>query len=900
MDRVFGEFTAPIVAAFGELMEKSIYKYVLTHTYRDQIYLLILTVVNLPFIYVSLEIPKIIVNEAIGGQGAPYSLFGFDLDQVSYLMALCFAFLAVIGLNGGIKYVVNVYSGIVGERMLMRFRYELYSRILRFPLPHFKRTSQGEIIPMITSETEPLGGFIGESFTLPAFQGGLLLTYLFFIFQQDLFLGLAAIALYPPQLWLIPKLQRKVNELAKRRVREVRGLADRVGESISGINEIHAHDTSRMERAEISHRLGSIYVIRAELFKRKFFIKFLNNFLAQLTPFFFYSIGGYFVIRGDLSLGALVAVLAAYKDISPPWKELLKYYQTKEDIRVKYEQVIEQFDPENMFAESLQKPPEEVTPLVGELMANNVVYSEDGSLKPVDGVNFTAKLSERISTVGATGSGKDELSRLLARLLMPTSGRISIDGENIATLPEGILGRRQAYVGAGSHIFTGTVIDNLLYGLKHSPGELTDEEQIDAEERERRMKIARITANSLDERYADWVDYGAVGAADRETLYERVNEVLEVADLEKDVYQFGLTSRPDERVHEQLAEHILSARAKMQDALEAAGQSKLVERFDSHAYNRSLSIAENILFGAPLKSEFDAERLAENPLIIELLRDDDLYDAFCLMGRRVAEIMLELFADAPPGDPLFEQFSFISAEALAEFRARIGRTSNDDDPAHWREDDRLDFLSLPFKLIAARHRLGLISDELQSRILDVRRQLRERLGDENDSIRFLDENQVNPAITLQDNILFGTVVYGQANAKDRLSVVLGGVVKEAGLRDDIMKIGLTYHVGSAGARLSVVQKQKLALARCLLKHPDVLIVNEALSAIDPNSQEKLVRSVLEFQQGRGVIWVLERPELSYLFDRTLVLHGGTIVSDGTFDDLKENSQWFQQVLPQQG
>lgn len=880
-------------------MEKSIYKYVLTHTYKDQVLLLVLTVVNLPFIYISLEIPKIIVNQAIGGQGAPHSVLGFEMDQITYLMTLCFAFLAVIGLNGGIKYAVNVYSGIVGERMLTRFRYELYSRILRFPLPHFKRTSQGEIIPMITSETEPLGGFIGESFTLPAFQGGLLVTYLFFIFQQDLLLGLAAIALYPPQLWLIPRLQRKVNELAKQRVREVRGLADRVGESISGVNEIHAHDTSRLEKAEISHRLGTIYVIRAELFKRKFFIKFLNNFLAQLTPFFFYSIGGYFVIRGDLSLGALVAVLAAYKDISPPWKELLKYYQTKEDVRVKYEQVIEQFDPENMFAEELQEPPAEVRPLDGTLQASNVVYSEDGTIKPVDGVNFTVGVNDKVSTVGATGSGKDELSRLLARLLMPTAGRISLGGENIATVPEGVLGRRQAYVGAGAHIFTGTIADNLLYGLKHEPGESPppadgDEAKLLAE----RLKIARITDNSTDSRDADWVDYAAAGVDGPDGMFAHVTQVLAVTDLDRDVYQFGLSSKPDEAVRQHLAEHILAARERMRKALEDSGQSQLVERFDSGAFNRSLTIAENILFGAPLKPEFEAERLADNPLIIELLVENGLYDDFCRIGRRTAEIMLELFADAPPGDPLFEQFSFISSEALAEFKSQIPRTV-DPDPDNWREEDRASFLTLPFKLIAARHRLGLVTDDLQERVLAVRRQLHERLGAENDSIRFLDAGAVNPAISIQDNILFGTLVYGQANAKDKLSVVLAEVVDDAGIRDDVMKVGLNYHVGSGGARLSVVQKQKLSLARCLMKRPDLLIVNEAMSAIDPNSQERLVRSVLEYQGERGVIWVLERPELAEQFARTLVMHGGAVVGDGTYEDLRSNSPWMKQLLPQQ-
>ena len=878
-------------------MEKSIYKYVLQYTSRDQIYLLALTLINLPFIYISLEIPKIIINEAIGGQGAPYSLFGFDLNQVSYLMILCFAFLSVIALNGGLKYIINVYRGVLGERMLMRFRFTLYSRILRFPLPHFKRTSQGEIIPMITAETEPLGGFIGDAFALPVFQGGLLLTYLFFIFQQDVFLGLAAIALYPPQMWLIPKLQKKVNALAKRRVREVRSLADRVGESIAGINEIHAHDTSRMERAIVSRKLGTIYNIRLELFKRKFFIKFLNNFLAQLTPFFFYSIGGYFVIQGELSLGALVAVLAAYKDISPPWKELLKYYQTKEDIRVKYEQIIEQFQPENMFAEELQHPPAKVEPLSGELVGSNIVYSEDGNIKPVDGASFTIGMNAKVGAVGATGSGKEELSKLIARLIMPTSGRLDLNGENMVNLPEGVLGRRQSFVGTGAHIFTGTVRDNLLYGLKHEPMVEPEYGPEDEAHWDEIVHIAEKTECSVDDPQADWVDYSAAGASSEEELFGRIQEVLEVTALDADVYQFGLNAHFDPEQNDELAGAILDARSRFQVLLEESGESDLVERFDDSAYNESLSVAENILFGAPLTPEFEAENLAENTMIIDLLKEKGLYEDFCRIGRRTAEIMVELFADAPPGDPLFEKFSFVSAEALVEFKAQLTRVASDN-VHEWREDDQAVFRSLPFKLVRARHRLGLITPEIQGKLLKVRQQLRQNLGEENDSVRFLDASAVNPAITVQDNILFGTLVYGRANAKDKLAEMMNGVVDLMGLKETIVRIGLEHHTGSGGARLSIVQKQRLALARCLLKQPDLLIVNEAMSAVDPNAQDVLVKKVLEFQGDRGVIWVVERPELAQMFDQTLVLHGGGIVGQGSFDQLKEQSERLRQLLPQ--
>src|SRR5580765_4711264 len=235
-------------------MERSLFRYVLQHTWRSPVLLLIVTALSFPLIYVNLAIPKEIVNHAIGGKHIPKTLLGFEVTQISYLMALSFLLLALITLNGVIKYWLNVYSGVIGERALRRLRHDLYQQVLRFPLPQFKTMSAGEIIPMIVSETDPVGGFIGESISLPVFQGGLLVTYLVFIFNQDLWLGLAAVALYPPQVYLIPRLQRKINLLSKERVQTARALSDRIGESVAGSAEIRGNDTYHLETAAISDR----------------------------------------------------------------------------------------------------------------------------------------------------------------------------------------------------------------------------------------------------------------------------------------------------------------------------------------------------------------------------------------------------------------------------------------------------------------------------------------------------------------------------------------------------------------------------------------------------------------------------------------------------------------------
>ena len=86
-------------------------------------------------------------------------------------MLLCCAFLLLVLINGAFKYCINTFKGQLGERMLRRFRYQLYQRMLLFPLSYFQRNSSAQIIPMITAECESLGGFIGEAFGTPVFQG---------------------------------------------------------------------------------------------------------------------------------------------------------------------------------------------------------------------------------------------------------------------------------------------------------------------------------------------------------------------------------------------------------------------------------------------------------------------------------------------------------------------------------------------------------------------------------------------------------------------------------------------------------------------------------------------------------------------------------------------------------
>src|SRR6476660_3066546 len=382
-------FPRSLIAAAGDALPSTIYGFILRHSLREQIYLVVVTLLSFPFLYYSLDLPKLIVNRAISGKEFPQPFLGMEFDQIPYLLILCCIFLGLVLINGWFKLHLNVKKGQVGERMLRRLRYQLYERVLRFPLHHFDRTATGQVIAMMTGELEPVGGFIGDAFALPISQGGTLLTIFVFMFVQDPVLGAAAVAFYPLQGYLIPKMQRVIRRLGRERVRKVRGLSDCIAETIAARAEIRANDAAVYQLADISQRLGEIYDIRFEIYNRKFFVKFLNNLIGNLTPFFFFAIGGYFVITGGLSWGALVAVLAAYKELSSPWKELLDFYQNQQDVAIKYEQVVEQFHvPDMLDKRLLLEEPETVEPFRGEVTAANLNVVDSDGIHLLEAINF--------------------------------------------------------------------------------------------------------------------------------------------------------------------------------------------------------------------------------------------------------------------------------------------------------------------------------------------------------------------------------------------------------------------------------------------------------------------------------------------------------------------------------
>ena len=885
---------------WGPDVEKNLYKFIIRFSLRQQIIITILSIASFGPYYYYLSMPKTIINEGISGKHVTYpvDLWGLgmlELDKVGYLLVLCFGFLLLVLVQQAFKYAINVFQGIAGERMLRRLRYDLYAQVLRFPLPTFRKTSQGEIIPMIIAEVEPVGGFIGESFALPIFQGGMLLVIFGFLVIQNPVMAMAAVALYPIQFYIVPKLQRRVRALGKERIKNQRRLSDRIGETVTGVVEIHTHDGSNRMLADFAKRLGISYWIRVEIFQRKFVIKFVNNFIQQLGPFFFYSIGGYFVIKGQMDVGTVIAAVNAHKEMAAPWKELLNHYQTREDVKQKYEQVVSNFEPEGMPpAEDQLVEPAEPMPLNGPIAVSSLTLNDDQGGAVIDSVSLNIPWPARVAVVG--GSGREELLQVLARLQMPTRGKVSINNRPLTELPETVSGRRLAYVGASAHIFNASLGDNLYLGLRNRPVHEREMNEHQRKHFEREIVELKASGNILYDVDTDWTNYKAAGAEKPEELGRCAIAALRNAAFDEDVFQFGMRGTINPKRQPELAERVLQARRAFRSRLADGDIADLVEGWDPQRYNTNATVAENLLFGTARELVFDVDNLASDSFTLGVLEQVGLRERFLRIGYEVASTMVELFADLPPDHEFFQQFSFISSDDLPDYKELLAR-AKPDSLGQLADADRARLMTLPFKLILTRHRLGQIDENDRAAILQARKIFAETLPeDRRGSIAFFDPEHFNASASIVDNILFGRVAYGQAQAQEKIGAVMADVIVQLNLRDPIIEVGLNFDVGISGSRLNAGQRQKLAIARALLKQPDWVMLSESTAPLDPRSHAAVLHNLLEQRKEAGLVWSLQRAGEAEGFDMVVVMAEGRVVGSGKYADLATGNEAFKKLL----
>ncbi|SEA99780.1 cyclic nucleotide-binding domain-containing protein [Rubrimonas cliftonensis] len=820
-------------------MTETLVGYIWRSSKWRQIGVLGVTLLSFPFLYATLELPKRIVNDAISGGDAPREVAGVALSQVELLALLCLLLLVAILGQGLMKMRVNTMKGKLAERLLQDFRRQLIQRVLRFPRPHLRRTSQGEIVSMITGETEPLGGIMGDLIAQPVFQGGMMLTILGFLYLQNPWLGIAAAALIPVQAILIPAMQRRINLLNKQRVAEVRRFAEEIGENAAGACDLRVAGGWTRRLAMADSRLGRLAEIRFQIYERKFFLKFVNNLITQMTPLTFYAFGGWLAIRGDLTIGALVAAVAAHKDLSAPWKELLLWWNQSQEMSMRWRVLVERFEPRGLLPEALfEGRPADHPRLNGAIALENVTVRDAGGGVLLDELSVTLPAGGLIAVASRSEEERRAVAELLTRETTPTAGRVRIGGADLGALHQATIAARVGYAGPGPYVFAGRIGENLTLGLD--------------------------PAGAQD------------GPEARAALLDWWLQLTDAMETTGYLFDTGLDRRFDAAEHPELARRLAALRLLVAERLAAAGLSGAVHRFDPETFNPGLPVGGNLMFAVPTR-DVAQEHLAKDSRFLAALDALGLAAELQELGGDVLAALRSAFGGVGAEHPMFRRLAVDEAffakllGVEAQLRDRGARSL-----APWQR--RL-LQTVPFRFSA--EQIGAAFPEpLKEKIMALRLAHRDALrAAAGDAFAPLREDEASSGLSVLENAVFGKIALAAGAAGDKARRLVAQTLEAEGLRGLIAELIYDAPTTVGGANLPPVAYERIAFVRAALKRPDILILDRALASHDRDSRLRMRRRLRDLLPETTLIFLEEDFVHRDSFDLYLEIEEGRLVGD---------------------
>lgn len=800
-----------------------------------------------------LEMQKRIVNQAI------------SLGRQDLLILYSAYYLAAVLLSALLKFFINKLSAWMGQKILAAMRTDLYRHILTLPIEYFRRTGPGAAITSLTSELNTIGFFLGGAIAIPVTSGLLLVVLVGYMIWLEPLLGFIALAVYPVEIVVVPILQRRYNRLNVTRVDETRSMGNVINEAVTGIHEVQGNTGFALERKKLAPYIDRLYGILNRLMTLKYGIKLVNSVFQNLGPFLLFLIGGTLAIQGKFTLGALVAFLSAYEKVNDPWKEMMDYYQDYQDARVRYRRIQYYFDEAPRFEDEEYALPGDGRG--ADIAVADLSYTTDGGARILNGVSLSAAPGEHLALVGFSGSGKSTLAMVLARLLPYQEGSARLGGRELSEIPMGELARILAYVPQHPFIFDGTVRENILYSLEALELSLPPE---------------RRTALPGDQEILD---------------------MLDVVGFAGDSFRLGLgtVAEPREvRPHAAAFVHLRS-RLKQEygDRLDRAVEPFHVDRFMRHQ-----SVYRNILFGDPVGEDFRLRNLPQNREFLRFLGKRGLYGDLMDFGEGLVRSLMAKYPDLASGDPPVKE-GLVPEDRVDDFRDLCDRVKIRPVRKLSREEKAL-VLALVLRYVPARHNLVEVSGGFEAAVVEGRHRFMQEVGGvalaacgleagndevfdqpEKGGVVFYCPTAYLYSASPMNNLVFGTPIAEKGEIPAWITRAARNLLEEEGLSARVAAWGLSFQVGSHGDRLSGGQRQKIALARALLKKPRILILDEATASLDNQSQARVQDHFDRNLEGTTILAVVHRLDLAPAYDKIAVMKEGRIVEQGTHQTLLE-------------
>jgi ABC-type multidrug transport system fused ATPase/permease subunit len=824
---------------------RSLFSWVLSSNIKLQILLLLIIAITVFARVLPLEMQKKIINEAI------------NLRKIDLLLFYCGIYLVAVIVSSGLKFLINLLQNAIGQRALADMRKALYYHILTLPLGFFRKTQPGMVVSSLITELASAGDFVGMAVAVPIGSLLTLLAFAGYLLWLNPLLAIISLSIYPVVLFLVPFLQKGANQANKQRVDTTRDISNQIAEAITGIHEIHGNGAFNIEKKKFNHVVDKLFRIRIVWNLYRYAINVINGFFNSLGPFLIFMVGGYLAMKGQLGLGSMVAFLSAQEKLYDPWKELISFYQAYQDASVRYKRTMGYFDavPEHVLEPQERKPYE----LDGRIEVQDLSFVTASGIKLLDEITFSLEPGEHIALVGSSGSGKSTLASCIGQLYKYSQGHILLGNEEVSDLTKRDMIFNMGFVSQTPFIFSGTIQENLLYAC-----------------------LAKT-------------DGKGNGGADSMPTLDDIIAVLQQTGIFVDVLRFGLNTRLDYDRHNELIAKLIRVRRNFQEGFGEA-LADYVEFFDENKYLYHSSIAENLTFGTPNKVPFYDNNLARNDYFLMFLNTADLTRPLLSLGAELSRQTVDILGNLPPDDLFFAQ-SPLAADDLDEYKLVVERLQKQ--KLHeLSSQDREKLLEVALRFTPGKHKMVGLPAMLENLILEGRALFKEKISvDDPEAFSFFQMTEYIYSQTILNNIFFGKKTTGNPIAQEKIYQNVIQLLIEEDLLETIIDTGMQFQVGSKGDRLSGGQRQKLAIARVLLKSPKLLIMDEATSALDNKSQARIQNLMDTRWKGKStLIAVVHRLDIIKAYDQIAVMKAGKLGEIGTYEELMQKKGMLYELV----
>ncbi|MBS2936488.1 ABC transporter ATP-binding protein [Nocardioides sp. J2M5] len=383
---------------------------------------------------------------------------GVDFSAVADVLLLVLAVYLAASLLAWLSgYLLNdVVQGTV-----LRMRAEVEDKIHRLPLGYFDKQPRGELLSRVTNDIDNISQTLQQ--TMSQMLNSLLtvLAVLAMMFWISPVLALVALVSVPVTMVVTGAVMKRSQGMFIQQWRRTGTLNAHIEETFSG----HAVVKVFGRQAEAERVFAEQ---NEELYTASYGAQFVSGlimpimmFVGNLNYVVIAVLGGLRVASGTMSLGDVQAFIQYTRQFTQPLTQVASMLNLLQSGVASAERVFELLDAPEESADATGRPAADAR---GEVRFEDVSFSYDPERPLIEGLSLVARPGSTVAIVGPTGAGKTTMVNLVMRFYDPQSGRITIDGVDIASVPRGVLRSRIGMVLQDTWLFAGTIRDNIAYG----------------------------------------------------------------------------------------------------------------------------------------------------------------------------------------------------------------------------------------------------------------------------------------------------------------------------------------------------------------------------------------------------------------------------------------------------